>query len=576
LFSARQMTAQPAAPAVVGRIQTLAATAREAGFPAIADDAERLAERALSGGYYVACLGQFKRGKSSLLNALVGRAVLPTGVAPVTSVATVLRFGPQPRARVRFAGAPGWEEIVPSAVGDYVSEEHNPGNEKGVRVVEIFEPAPLLASGMCLVDTPGIGSVVLENTEATREFVPQVDAALVVLGGDPPISGEELALVREVADHVERFAFLLNKADRLDEAERAEARAFNRRVLERSLVGAPVELLEVSAAERLSGVSTRDWPRLEAWLEELSRSSGRKLAGEAARRGLERLRRQLLALVEEQRLALVRPVAESEAQVARLAQVVASAEQSLVSLEGSFLAEQQRLGQSLEDQRRAFLARALPVARASLDEGLRRQRGRPGRMRREAMELSEQIARGWIDAWVQKEVPAAEEQYRCVSGRLVTLAVEFLARAAQHPGLERLGGEPDFEIGFRVPTHRYFTDLLHLTMASPLAWLLDLTLPGALRRGSIRRQAVAYLERLLEANSSRVQFDLVERAGESGRKLQSELKARLRAVLATATAALEHARRTTQAGAAAVQVELSRLEFLRRALDEQDSQPPGP
>jgi len=50
----------------------------------------------------------------------------------------------------------------------------------------------------CLVDTPGIGSVFAGNTATTRSFVPHIDAALVVLGADPPLSGDELALVDEL------------------------------------------------------------------------------------------------------------------------------------------------------------------------------------------------------------------------------------------------------------------------------------------------------------------------------------------------------------------------------------------
>src|SRR5208283_2291260 len=142
-------------------IRRLGVLAREAGLSLLSDEGERLAERASVGGYYVACLGQFKRGKSSLLNSLLGRLVLPTGVAPVTSVATVVRFGPQPRARVRFVE--GWQEISPSALAEYVTEARNPSNKKGALAVEVFDPSPLLAEGMCLVDTPGISSVVVEN-----------------------------------------------------------------------------------------------------------------------------------------------------------------------------------------------------------------------------------------------------------------------------------------------------------------------------------------------------------------------------------------------------------------------------
>ena len=153
------------------------------------------------GRFFVACVGQFKRGKSTLLDALVGEPVLPTGVVPVTAVPTVLRYGTTRTARVLIRTQ--WLTIEPEDLPQYVSEELNPENAKQVAGVEVFLSSPLLAGGMCLVDTPGIGSVFSGNTETTREFIPQIDAAILVVGADPPISGEELALIEAVAVNVD-------------------------------------------------------------------------------------------------------------------------------------------------------------------------------------------------------------------------------------------------------------------------------------------------------------------------------------------------------------------------------------
>ena len=115
-----------------------------------------MAARVGEGRFYVVCVGQFKRGKSTLLNALIDAAVLPTGVRPITTAVTVVRYGGRLAARVRFRGR-DWQDCDPAALATYVSEEHTPGNEKDVAAVEVFAPSPLLRSGLCLVDTPGIG-----------------------------------------------------------------------------------------------------------------------------------------------------------------------------------------------------------------------------------------------------------------------------------------------------------------------------------------------------------------------------------------------------------------------------------
>src|SRR6266540_4075285 len=167
-------------------LETLSFLAARAGALTVASEASLLAARVEEGLFYVACVGQFKRGKSTLINALVGEPLLPTGVAPVTAIPTVVRYG-EPAARVKRAQG-DWVGVAPGELAAWVTEAGNPSNRKQVVGVEAFVPSPLLATGMCLVDTPGLGSVFEVNTRATREFVPHIDAAVVVLGADPPIS----------------------------------------------------------------------------------------------------------------------------------------------------------------------------------------------------------------------------------------------------------------------------------------------------------------------------------------------------------------------------------------------------
>src|SRR6266568_1081485 len=84
------------------RLVRIAELAREFGSERVAEEATSLAERLTEGRFYVACIGQFKRGKSTLLSALVGYTVVPTGFIPVTAVPTVIRFGGELHARVRM------------------------------------------------------------------------------------------------------------------------------------------------------------------------------------------------------------------------------------------------------------------------------------------------------------------------------------------------------------------------------------------------------------------------------------------------------------------------------------------
>ena len=231
------------------------------GSERVFEEAIELAQRVAEGRFYVACVGQFKRGKSTLLGALLGERILPTGVLPITTVPTVVRYGNSRSARVRFQGG-SWKDIAPEELTQYVSEENNPENTKGVAGVEVFCPSPLLADGMSFVDTPGLGSVFAENTAATQAFVPHIDAAIVVVGADPPIAGEELRLVEEVGKQVRNLVVVLNKADRTSDSDREIAKSFTHRVLETRLNRPIGPIYEISAEEHLEKRGPeRDWPK---------------------------------------------------------------------------------------------------------------------------------------------------------------------------------------------------------------------------------------------------------------------------------------------------------------------------
>jgi len=134
-------------------------------------DREQLAalrDRLAAARLRVLVAGEAKRGKSTLINALLGRPVLPSGVTPLTAVVTTVRYGEDPHAEVRFGD--GHEEKYPlAALGDLVTERGNPRNRRGIAAVTAFVDAPVLAGGVELVDTPGTGSVYQWDTDAAHQ-----------------------------------------------------------------------------------------------------------------------------------------------------------------------------------------------------------------------------------------------------------------------------------------------------------------------------------------------------------------------------------------------------------------------
>jgi GTP-binding protein EngB required for normal cell division len=546
-------------------LEAIRCLATEVGAAALAAEAAALAERLAEGRFFVACVGQFKRGKSTLLNALIGQPVLPVGVVPVTSAVTILRHGPVTGARVFFASGASIT-VAPADLAAYVAEEHNPENAKGVAVVEVSLPSPLLASGMCLVDTPGLGSVFAGNTAVTRQFLPHVDAALVVLGADPPISGDELALVEAVAKQTRALVVVLNKADRLSPPELAEARAFTARVLAGRLGRSVEPIFEVSAVERLSGSPTREWGALYQALEALAATSGADLLGQAHVRGLHRLVDALLREIDEQIGALARPQAESERRIELLRTCIEHAERSLRELGPLFKAEQERLARAFGEERDRFLEAAQIEAGCELDEaiGVLGAEG-PGRLRERGAERAQEIARRRIEGWEREMEPVAERLYRSAMDRFVALGNDVLREIpiSGEPALAALPRELPPEAGFRAKKRFQFHELLTLATPGFPARLLDVVRPQDALVRAVKKEAPKYLARLLETNAARVSNDLVERVLDSRRRLEAELLALLRDVAGSAERSLERARRTHAEGDEAVRGELGRLRLLR-------------
>ncbi len=547
----------------------LAEIATQFGAEHVASSAHNLVERVSEGRFYVACVGQFKRGKSTLLNALIGYAVLPTAVVPVTAVPTIIRHGKQLAARVRLHSKT-WTDIAVSAVEEYVSEEKNPENAKDVLGVEIFVPSPLLETGMCLVDTPGLGSVFAGNTAATQAFIPQIDVAVVVIGADPPLSGDELELVQAVSKEVRDLVFVLNKADRTDAADRSAAIEFALRVLETRLARPIAKIFEISALDRLQpGAPSWDWAKFIRALEDLVRHSGSSLVRAARDRGIRSAASQLLAVIKEERSALERPLEESEARIAKLRKTLADTEAAMRDLGVLLAAEQQRLSGVFAERRNAFVKQQQITAHNELIahvSSLPSSHNGP-KYRRNVNHAAQEIVRARLTPWLESEAKLAEAEFRKTAKRFVALANEFLHRLAETdvPGLEELPEGPDTDQQLSAKSRFQFHVIERVAApASPLLFVFDVLRGSMGLRGGIVNDAQEFVDQLLEVNSARVQSDVDERVREGRRKLESEIRAILRDASGVADRALTRARAARAAGTPAVEAALAGLDSTER------------
>lgn len=568
------------------KLRKLADIATELGATRLHDDALVLAERIADGRFYVACIGQFKRGKSTLLNALVGRAVLPSAILPVTAVPTVLRYGSELNVRVYFTN--GESRVIDVEVLEsYVSEEKNSENNKGVQTVEVFVPSHLLSGGMCLVDTPGIGSVFESNTATTHAFIPHIDAILVVIGADPPISGDELSLVEQVGRFVQHMVVVLNKADRFTDAECEQAVTFATRVLSQRLHRTVDTVYRVSAAERLSAElngdnARRDWSELVAALQTLGDVAGQGILRDAAQRGLAHIGQGCRRETDEAIRALRDPVEESDRRLGALKAAIAAVELQLPRLGALIGIERQQITQVLSSRRETFLESALKDASEELHT---RMPGSAGlsltTLRSHAIALARHVAQERLDPWFTSEEAFAEQLYDETATRFAEIANVFLAQVTGQGGEEdplvgKLSDHTHDAIPHQLELNRgftgsrfYFHDVEALVRTpSPWPGVVALLRSRAAAVRETEQHAEWYLEQLLTINSTRVTNDIDDRILESSRWLEANVRTLLRDVLSVTERSLARAQVARSVGAARVASEVDRLEQLRREIEE--------
>ncbi len=197
--------------------------------PRLKSEISELDEKLRGDKFYLVVLGLFKRGKSSFINSMLENNIVPTGVIPLTAIITFIEYGETPSAKIFFDDN-RTEDVSIEQVADFVAEEKNPNNEKGVSKVVIYTPNPLLKK-IILIDTPGVGSSLEHNTEATLRFVNKIDAALFMLSTDIPITKLEVEFLRDLKTKVPKIIFILNKSDLLHKEKLDELAAYNQKVL---------------------------------------------------------------------------------------------------------------------------------------------------------------------------------------------------------------------------------------------------------------------------------------------------------------------------------------------------------
>lgn len=225
--------------------------------------------------------GRFSRGKTTLMNAILGTDRLPTGLLPLTSVITSVAYGSAERVQIEYETGGIPQNVQMEDLADYITERGNPGNSRRIRRAQVELPSEILRRGFHFVDSPGLGSAIPENSRTTEAFFPEADAVIVVSGFDGPLSEEEVDAIRIFRESGRPVFIVLNKQDGVSIHARAEVLAFVREKLTTAFSSEPTRVFPLSARDGLAARLAGNREAFEAsGVADFERSLVRFLIGE--------------------------------------------------------------------------------------------------------------------------------------------------------------------------------------------------------------------------------------------------------------------------------------------------------
>ncbi|WAM36933.1 dynamin family protein [Caldicellulosiruptor acetigenus] len=222
-------------------------------------------------------LGEFKRGKSSLINSLLMRDLLPTDVLPTTAILHIIRYSEREYGVVEFIDGRKEEfelnkEFLERFKADAGQDLEN------IKSINLYCNCDILKDGVVIIDTPGVNDISQMRLEITKEILPYCDAAIFLLDAAAPVTKSEADfLLTQVLSHkIDNILFVISKIDRLDEDEREDA-IFGAKKRLQGLLNKEVNVIPYSARKAIEfgkrGDTYQDKENLMVQLEQLKQKA---------------------------------------------------------------------------------------------------------------------------------------------------------------------------------------------------------------------------------------------------------------------------------------------------------------
>jgi GTPase Era involved in 16S rRNA processing len=575
---------------LIGCIGKLAAVSSSRGDTKVEENLREIGEKLGGNRFHLVVLGQFKRGKSTFINSLLGDRVLPTSVVPLTSIVTLLKYGEEEVVEVLFNDG-SKTTISRDQLEEYVTERGNPSNEKNVKHVEVSYPSGYLKDGVFIIDTPGVGSTFENNTEMTYNYLPRVDAALFLLAVDPPISQSEIAFLADVKDYVEKIFFVQNKIDYMNEEERKESMAFSKEVIEKTLDSDSIGIYPLSAKLALEAKQSQNKKLLgKSRLPEFDKILGDfllKEKGKTVLRSALNSTRKLLSdeefAIQLELRAIATPLEDLEQKIHLFQEKMEVVRQDREDNVYYFQGEIKRLIDILDRDLDKLKKSEIPKLMKELEATGAKYQHKSVSQFVKLMEaaLNEGVVRTF-DAWIVKEEERLNQEYARISKRfsnraneiidaIVTASKElFDLQLDSFAAEETISG--DSQLYYMVGDPPRFFDL-----EGAFEFFSQKILPRTFSQSMVLRDLQKKMPEKIDKNSGRVRWDFMDRINKSFLKFRWELNLTIDATKEGIEKAIDKAMELKTASAAEVEeatkliaAQHRQLELLKSELEALD------
>lgn len=233
-------------------------------FPKVSENFKLTRELIEKGEFNLAVCGKVKNGKSSLINALIGRELLPVCTDVATSRVFKISHSNEEKFYVVYGNGDrkeiSQEELATYGSQAVINKEGEADIENTISYIQVFTPMDFLPEGVSMIDTPGIGSTYPHHTAITKQYIKQADAAMFVMN-PTPLEDIEVDFLKEIVSVTPGILFVTTKIDQNGNDSVEESLKRNRQIIE-TAVGSElpfgISMLKMSSKLLLEAAAEKD------------------------------------------------------------------------------------------------------------------------------------------------------------------------------------------------------------------------------------------------------------------------------------------------------------------------------